>query len=158
MESKFKVGDRVRCIEKNTYAEVGEIGTVLFAGSNYMVAVCWDNDVGGHDLGTRGCPVCEHGHGEWVDDTNIEHYEQSTDCFRERIGGTIMKSLSWAEKQFYIKSEIYHRVKASIENDLRAGNVSSESLSLLAEVMEDVEDDFDSAKSRVEEQKCGDAS
>lgn len=60
MPNNFQIGDRVRCVvsyDGNT-AIVGQLGTAV-GNDGYSVAVAFDNDIGGHDLGGE----CEHRHG-----------------------------------------------------------------------------------------------
>lgn len=71
MENKFKVGDRVECIKKGSFANIGEKGTIVEIGETDAI-INWDNDVGGwsdNDLKIQG------GHGEWKDFDNIKLLE-----------------------------------------------------------------------------------
>jgi len=67
----FKIGDRVfllpgwtaGCDNKfRETAKTGETGEIVFLNSRGQVGICFDRDVGGHDL-SGGCP---RGRGQWV--------------------------------------------------------------------------------------------
>ena len=67
----IQVGMRVRCLQKNTYAQPGTEGIVRWIdreGCN-DIAVEWDRDVGGHQCdrgeGYGDLPI-RAGHGEWM--------------------------------------------------------------------------------------------
>lgn len=62
MENKFKVGDRVECISKMNYANIGEKGTIAKIGNNDVI-VNWDNAVGGWDSSEL---KIKNGHGEYM--------------------------------------------------------------------------------------------
>ena len=69
----YMAGDRVRCIKEiSTYdgvIKVGDEGVVAPEEefNEWDVAIIWDRDVGGHDLGDR----CQPGHGWWTDKDDI---------------------------------------------------------------------------------------
>lgn len=66
--TEFKEGDRVICLKRNTYAPVGEIGTVVKPGDFYSgFYINWDRNVGGHNQFAG----VERGHGEWTGENNI---------------------------------------------------------------------------------------
>ena len=76
--SKFKVGDRVKCIKEYWRAPVGTMGTIrsITTHARYGVewyGVEWDINVGGHTLNDK----CKKGCGEWMPEKNIELISQS---------------------------------------------------------------------------------
>lgn len=60
--NEFNLGDRVICLidspDGNSSIHKGSTGTICFV-DNFLVGVCWDSNVGGHDC--RG--ECEYGFG-----------------------------------------------------------------------------------------------
>ena len=67
--SKFKVGDRVRCIKHYYFALVGTEGTVKKIVNDIFYAICWDVNVNGWK--DEECKI-EIGHGEYVEREFIE--------------------------------------------------------------------------------------
>lgn len=70
--SKFKVGDRVKCIKEYWRAPVGTMGTIRGIGRT-ICGVEWDINVGGHTLNDK----CKNGCGEWISEKDIELISQS---------------------------------------------------------------------------------
>lgn len=68
--TKFKVGDRVKCIG-TTIKGYGKVGTVRRTGDS--VGVEFDEDIDGHTL--AGC--CEDGHGWWIGSSGLELVTES---------------------------------------------------------------------------------
>lgn len=47
-EKEFKIGDRVKCINRALFRELGEVGTIINVFKNWFT-VEFDNEIGGHD-------------------------------------------------------------------------------------------------------------
>ena len=80
MGQEFHVGDRVRLIQDypdgNGHLIIGATGTIMHIDSRSSIGVCWDEDIGGHDLNG----FCERPYGWWVTGENIEVvYEDGPD-------------------------------------------------------------------------------
>ena len=69
--SKFKVGDRVRCVRVNWRAPVGTEGVIKETVDDIMkeYTVCWDENIGGWQDAKLGIPS---GHGEYIPEEYIE--------------------------------------------------------------------------------------
>ncbi len=69
--SKFKVGDRVRCVRFDWRAPVGTEGVIKEIVNDVVdnYAVCWDENIGGWQDVKLGIPS---GHGEYIPEEYIE--------------------------------------------------------------------------------------
>lgn len=66
--TKFKYGDRVRCIEDDTNARtVGKVGTVIEINDHGTIGVAFDEDVAGHSL----CGRAYMGHGWFLRENEL---------------------------------------------------------------------------------------
>ena len=76
--SKFKVGDRVRCVRVNWRAPVGTEGVIKEIVNDVVdkYTVCWDENVGGWQDAKLGIPS---GHGEYI----LEEYIELTPSYPE---------------------------------------------------------------------------
>ena len=72
--TKFKYGDRVRCVKDDTNDRVvGKVGTVIDFHSKEVVGVTFDEDVNGHSMSGR----TYIGHGWYLKESELELVDAS---------------------------------------------------------------------------------
>lgn len=72
--TKFKYGDRVRCVKDDTNDRVvGKVGTVIDFHSKEVVGVTFDEDVNGHSMSGR----TYIGHGWYLKESGLELVDAS---------------------------------------------------------------------------------
>lgn len=74
---KFKVGDRVKVVRGEGFDSrvLGEIGTIKECMGENSIAIVFDNNVNGHDLGG----ICKFGYGWLCSPKNLERITNSKD-------------------------------------------------------------------------------
>lgn len=75
---KFKVGQKVRIVEDNCFARVGDMGIIRSSLGDYSYAVefpCFDGTDRGHDCDG----LVPSGNGHWIDENQMELASEQED-------------------------------------------------------------------------------
>ena len=107
--SKFKVGDRVRCVRVNWRAPVGTEGVIKETVDDIMkeYTVYWDENIGGWQDAKLGIPL---GHGEYIPEEYIELISSYPEIHITTDGKTTFGVMKHGK-------EVIKRVKAKLHPD-----------------------------------------
>ena len=91
--TKFKVGDRVRCVRVSKYDKqelLNEVDTIkVIDGFDNSIGVAFDADINGHSLDGR----CKNYHGWWLNSNQLEKYKDTSKVIIYAQGRTVTAKL-----------------------------------------------------------------